>query len=492
MTVTLETPAALDGVVREIAARLSGRPADDGVRRALEAACAEPEVTRKTANECGQALLSAGLLEEAGDLYNSIERSYPNEPIGRVGLAQIATQRETWPQALALWDEVLTRFGDRPNSALWRSRRATVLVRLGRGVEAEAIVRKVVTNHPKLENAFVVLLRVLVQTGRLEEALCELEASPFGSSETPPLVETKLNLFVRLRRVEAARLEFQRLLACSEKPALLISLFDFTPAIYEGEDRTAAWVSLLHRLEPMLAGPGAGSLQGAQILRLRLHFALRDYPTFLAAMDRLGEERRLGRHDRMLRAAARALGDPAFPDFSKPKIFGIGLGKTGTTTLGAALAILGFSNVDFINELTKERMCSDDLPIFDAFTDPPTSITFEANFEKFPNARFIYTTRSPESWRDSKLKHWRRKYGDGEIEDDETPMEPQRLVNSYRAHERRVRRFFSDKPKDKFLEFDIFGGQGWAELCGFLGVPTPAQPFPWANRNPVAGDGSSG
>jgi len=488
MNLIADPSLTVDAAVRDVAARFSEQPLDEGVRQLLNGACRAPEMTRKAAVDCVQALFIAGLLDEAEQIYAAMAQSHPDEPVGPVGLAQVATQRETWPQALAAWDRVLSRFSGRPNTGFWRARRAIVLMNLGRGKEAEAILRELVGANPNLEQAFVALVRLLRQTGRLEQALEELEASPLSRSESAAIVQLKIDILVRLRRPDAANAEFMRLLAQAEQPAILGSLFDFAPAIYEGAARRSAWLSLLEKLEPMLARVGPETSQEAEALRLRLHLALRDYPTFLASLRRLGDGRRLGRHDRMLRAAAQALGDPAFPDFSKPKIFGIGLGKTGTTTLGAALTILGFKAVDFMNELTRERMSEDDLPIFDAFTDPPAGMTFESNFERFSNAKFIYTTRSPESWRDSKLKHWRRHTGDGDPEEIRAAMErPEKLVVAYRVHEMRVRRFFSERPRDCFLEFDIFGGQGWPQLCEFLGVPIPAQPFPWSNRNPVAG-----
>jgi hypothetical protein len=62
--------------------------------------------------------------------------------------------------------------------------------------------------------------------------------------------------------------------------------------------------------------------------------------------------------------------------------------------------------------------------------------------------------------------------------------------DSYReafdAHEQRVRRFFQDKPTDRLLELNIFAGDGWPELCVFLGKDVPSIPFPWENREPSA------
>jgi hypothetical protein len=50
--------------------------------------------------------------------------------------------------------------------------------------------------------------------------------------------------------------------------------------------------------------------------------------------------------------------------------------------------------------------------------------------------------------------------------------------DAYIAYDRRVRDFFRDKPDDRYLEFDVFSGDGWAKLCPFLRRPIPSQPFP--------------
>ena len=36
-------------------------------------------------------------------------------------------------------------------------------------------------------------------------------------------------------------------------------------------------------------------------------------------------------------------------------------------------------------------------------------------------------------------------------------------------------------PPDRLLVLDIAAGDGWPELCPFLGVPVPAAPFPHSN-----------
>ena len=44
-------------------------------------------------------------------------------------------------------------------------------------------------------------------------------------------------------------------------------------------------------------------------------------------------------------------------------------------------------------------------------------------------------------------------------------------------HERRVRAHFAGRPDD-LLVMDITAGDGWEQVCPFLGLPVPDAPFP--------------
>jgi hypothetical protein len=57
-----------------------------------------------------------------------------------------------------------------------------------------------------------------------------------------------------------------------------------------------------------------------------------------------------------------------------------------------------------------------------------------------------------------------------------------RFRDFYEAHNAGVRAHFRDRPDD-LLELDIAGGEGWTELCGFLGQPVPDRPFPHRNAD---------
>jgi len=190
-----------------------------------------------------------------------------------------------------------------------------------------------------------------------------------------------------------------------------------------------------------------------------------------------------------------------------PKVFGIGLSKTGTTSLSRALAMLDYERA--LSWKSKGKVL--DWPEFfyaDAATDTPCSAQFEALYYTFEGSKFVYTTRDVDDWRRSIKNHfgierpsdfrklhrqdnfWTRGHGEKFYNAIRTIQIREGLYaqhdtweEAYHAHHERVQRFFEDKPDDSFLEMDIVAGDGWDVLCPFLGVDPPDQPFPHANES---------
>jgi hypothetical protein len=248
--------------------------------------------------------------------------------------------------------------------------------------------------------------------------------------------------------------------------------------------------------------PAQSHLGSAAVLalRARILLALRDYDQFLALVSD-SKERDLGEHWRSLLAIASKLREPSFPDYDAPKIFAVGMAKTGTSSVAAALSVLGFQTLHSYNPLTHQQISDDDLPLFDAFGDAPVCANFEKCYSLFPNSKFIYTVRSFESWKKSMSDHFLRIYGHSNFVDLKLALAPfmadvfnsyptmlfknNSYEEAYHGYDQRVRSFFQDKPKDRFLEFDVSTG-GWEELCTFTGRALPSVAFPWLNRKPRA------
>jgi hypothetical protein len=171
------------------------------------------------------------------------------------------------------------------------------------------------------------------------------------------------------------------------------------------------------------------------------------------------------------------------------KIFGLGLSKTGTKSLGACLASLGFNHLSWTEELAQDwydgriERVFDAVERHDSFDDMPFSVMFREFAELYPDAKFVLTVRStPEKWLRSFSKHalrvkrnsnFRRKaYGVGYPQND-----PEGYIAYYERHNREVQSLLGDRVKVLCWE----AGDGWKELCEFLGVAEPDLPFPWEN-----------
>lgn len=181
---------------------------------------------------------------------------------------------------------------------------------------------------------------------------------------------------------------------------------------------------------------------------------------------------------------------------NETKVFGIGLNKTGTTSLGRALEILGFENhISCDLELTKKWSENDLEPIFEIartnnnFEDWPWPLMFRELYEEFEDAKFILTMRkTPEAWYKSLCDHSLRT----------GPTEYRKLVYGfympqdfmekylefYKQHNRDVIDFFRRNASEKLLVVSWEKGDGWNELCEFLGKDLPKEAFPFLNRDP--------
>jgi tetratricopeptide (TPR) repeat protein len=448
-------------------------------------------------------LFELGRRQESTAIHADLLREFPDEPAAYAGLAQIALRERRWLDALSHLDGILARFSDHGAADGWRATRATVLLEVGQAAEAEAAAKAVVEKAPGLESALLALLRVYIHTGRPEAAWQLLNRSPFRTIQTIALSERRLDVLIRLQRHDAARAIFEQRLRDAQRAEVLASLFSFVPALYHGLDRRRIWNILLQRLGDVRKGSSLCDRASLHILQARLQLALRDPNGVVATMRDLTECEHLGENGEALHRVSAVLNDPRFPDFAKPKVFGIGLSRTGTTSLAAALASLGFHTLHWLNPLTYEVISDDDFPIFDAFTDTPISANFEDLYQRFPNSKFIFTTRNLEDWVRSMSGLFSGQFGMSDFDQIKAELsesmhgseytsinrklyfDHESYRDAFEAYEQRVRRFFRDKPAGRFLELNIFAGDGWPELCAFVGREAPSIPFPWENRMPA-------
>lgn len=171
-------------------------------------------------------------------------------------------------------------------------------------------------------------------------------------------------------------------------------------------------------------------------------------------------------------------------------IFGIGLSKTGTTSLFAALDQLGYRSATYrhlrglgLDGWFEGNFEHDYLAEYDAATDLPLATFFPQLDVRYPGSRFVLTVRALDSWLKSARSHFTRppatSFGRqvrlatyGIIGYDEG-----RFRYVYETHVRNVMWYFRDRP-EQVLALDVVGGEGWDKLCPFLERDPPGTPFP--------------
>lgn len=177
------------------------------------------------------------------------------------------------------------------------------------------------------------------------------------------------------------------------------------------------------------------------------------------------------------------------------KVFGIGLSKTGTTTLDGAFTLLGLRSVHYP---FPERMVAGDLAFLDNL-DAATDISITAYYReldrRFPGSRFVMTTRPLEPWLASVERHFAARDPKKYLGDSPAGIIRERcygrrqfdraaFIDAFHRHHAQVRDYFRPRPGD-LLEMSICNGEGWSVLCPFLGLPTPHVDFPHLHKQPT-------
>lgn len=191
------------------------------------------------------------------------------------------------------------------------------------------------------------------------------------------------------------------------------------------------------------------------------------------------------------------------------KIFGIGLHRTGTTTLGDCLIQLGFTpqanwntSANFIphyhlgeyEEIYKHANC------FRSFQDSPWNHGDFYKFldKKFPNSKFILTKRNENTWYRSFKKHW-TPLGETKTNTSRHPLGKiyhknlfrfeKDCFDNYEAYYKAIYNIRNDEiidyfknRKNDFLIIDWEEGDGWEKLCPFLNRPLLKIPLPHHNK----------
>jgi hypothetical protein len=201
---------------------------------------------------------------------------------------------------------------------------------------------------------------------------------------------------------------------------------------------------------------------------------------------------------------------------AKHAVWGIGLTRTGTTSLNRALQILGYAAVHYptIHTLLHEPL--------EAATDEPVAVTYKYLDFLYPGSKFIVTERDEDGWIASAAAHRHRHFErlkrgepavsgflgarsdwvhaqtaailtqslarDRAVERIFTQMvlyetvsfDEQKFRAGYRRFHADVERYFADRPAD-LLRLRVSDTDNWLRICEFLGDPLPTVPFPNLN-----------
>ncbi|WP_182703755.1 sulfotransferase family protein [Thermomonospora cellulosilytica] len=198
------------------------------------------------------------------------------------------------------------------------------------------------------------------------------------------------------------------------------------------------------------------------------------------------------------------------------QVIGAGFPRTGTSSMKAALELLGFGPCHHMFEVIMrpglaERWLAvgeggtpDWEHVFEGYrsaVDWPAGFYWRELAEAYPQAKVLLTVRDPHRWfasmhtimdaarqtippdvqgplkvmgdlRPMLDRMWTRTFG---APVDQPPGE-EKAVEVFERHTRLVREAV---PAERLLVYEV--GRGWEPLCEFLGVPVPDAPFPHLN-----------
>jgi len=178
------------------------------------------------------------------------------------------------------------------------------------------------------------------------------------------------------------------------------------------------------------------------------------------------------------------------------KVVGIGLPKTGTTSLGYCLRRFGYKHQTFdmdlalkvkrnqIDEVMKEAEKRE------SFEDWPWFLLYREFDQKFPNTKFILTLRKDTATYVKSLQGHHDREGIRNKDfikphwwDEVHGVDPhewdyEESAQRYQRHNRAVLDYFEGRIDQDLLVVCWENGDGWDRLCQFLNKRTPVEPFP--------------
>lgn len=181
-----------------------------------------------------------------------------------------------------------------------------------------------------------------------------------------------------------------------------------------------------------------------------------------------------------------------------PKVFGIGISRTGTTSLSKALRRLGYDTIHAPLSIIKRvdgRIVLNQEAVrrYEALTDSTVAFMYKELDAAFPGSKFVLTVRDVEKWilsmrRVRKVRPivrlipkthqlFSEVFGERYLHDEAA------MRAAFLRHTSNVQAYF--QKRGNLLVMDFAAGDGWEKLCRFLGRPVPAAPFPHNNNKSI-------
>ena len=178
------------------------------------------------------------------------------------------------------------------------------------------------------------------------------------------------------------------------------------------------------------------------------------------------------------------------------KIVGVGLPKTGTTSLGYCFRRFGFKHRSYDMDLAVQVMRNQLEPVlkeaekYEAFEDWPWFLIYRELDQRFPGSKFVLTVRKDtDTYVRSLQGHHER---EGIRRDDfVTPhwweevfgvvpskWDYEKSAQRYERHNREVEEYFAGRIDRDLLIVCWEDGDGWAQLSRLLNKRQPDEPFP--------------
>jgi hypothetical protein len=178
------------------------------------------------------------------------------------------------------------------------------------------------------------------------------------------------------------------------------------------------------------------------------------------------------------------------------KVVGIGLPKTGTTSLGYCFRRFGFKHQTFDMDLAlkvKRNQLAEALRTaerHESFEDWPWFLIYREFDEHFPDTKFILTVRKDTATYVTSLKGHHEREGIRNRSfikpywwDEVHGMEPadwdyEKSARRYENHNQAVLEYFAGRIDRDLLVVCWENGDGWVKLSRFLNKRIPDEPFP--------------